>query len=143
MSDSENLAIPRRIIDTNIIIRYLVGDGEDHAIKARQLFKNATDEKVVLVIPEIVFIEAVHVLRSHYKTDRGDIANALRNLIRLPGVETMTPVNVLNKGLDNFETINVPWPDALIAALVSEEDMAVYSFDGHFDKFPDVERLIP
>lgn len=144
MNDLETLGIPRRMIDTNIIIRYLVGDGGDHATKARNLFQNASDGKVILVIPEIVFIEAVHVLRSYYKTNKTDIANALRCLIRLPGVVTSTSIIVLTKGLENFEAVNTPWPDALIAAHAFNANIReIYSFDGHFDKFDGITKIIP
>ncbi len=123
MSDSENSATPRRIIDTNIIIRYIVGDGGDHADKARLLFQGAAEGSIILVIPEIVFIEIVHVLRSYYKHDRSDISKALRLLLHLPGVETMTPASILKMSLDNYEAINAPWPDAQIAAHALEADI--------------------
>jgi len=144
MNALANSDIPRRMIDTNIIIRFLVGDGCDHATKVRNLFQYAADGKVILVIPEIVFIEAVHVLRSYYKTNKSDIVIALRCLIRLPGVETETPVEVLTKGLENYETVNAPWPDALIAAHALYENIPeIYSFDGHFDKFAGIAKIIP
>ena len=145
MNDSETLDIPRRMIDANVIIRYLVGDGGDHAPRARSLFQKAADGQVVLIIPEIVFIETVHVLRSYYKISRNNITQALRGLIRLPGVETVTPISVLTQALDYFETVeNVPWPDAFIAAHALAADMPeVYSFDGHFDKFEGISKLKP
>ncbi len=143
MNDSKISAIPRRIIDTNIIIRYLVGDGADHALQARNLFQSATDGKVILIIPEIVFIEVVHVLKSYYKINKHEIANALYALIHLPGVETTTSIQILIQGLENFKTINAPWPDALIAAYAYDLQLEIYSFDQHFDKFEGVTKIIP
>lgn len=144
MNVSESSGIPQRMIDTNIILRYLVGDGEDQAEKARDLFRCAADGKVILLIAEVVFIEAVHVLSRYYKTQPEHIAKALKGLIRLPGVETTTPVSVLTKALDDFVRIGVPWPDALIAAHAYESGISeVYSFDGHFDKFPGIKKLVP
>jgi predicted nucleic acid-binding protein len=145
MTASEPSGTPRRIVDTNIIIRYLVGDGGDHAARARELFRSASAGGVILVIPEIVFIEAVHVLRgSYYNRERADIAKALRLLLRLPGVETSTPVSILNRSIDNFEAVNASWPDALIAAQAVETGMSeIYSFDGHFDRFAGVTKIVP
>ena len=144
MNDFVNSAIPRRIIDMNIIIRYIVGDGGDHADQARALFQNAAEGNVIFIIPEIVFIETVHVLRSYYNHDRADICKALRLLLRLPGVETMTPVSILKISLDNYEAINVPWPDALIAAHALEADMPeVYPFDPHLGKFAGITIIKP
>lgn len=144
MSDLGISDIPQRMIDTNIVIRFLVGDGGEQAMKARNLFQNAADGKVILVIPEIVFIETVHVLRSYYQTKKADIAGALRCLIRLPGVETTTSISVLTKGVENFEAVNAPWPDALIAAHAFYANTPeIYSFDGHFDRFDGITKIIP
>jgi predicted nucleic acid-binding protein len=132
------------MVDTNVILRYIVGDGGDHADKARLLFQNAAEGKIILVIPEIVFMEIVHVLRSHYKHDRADICKALRLLLRLPGVENMTPVSTLKRSLDNYEATNAPWPDALIAAHALEVDMPeIYSFDPHIGKFAGITKISP
>jgi len=144
MNESANLAIPRRPIDTNVIIRYLVGDGADHAIKAKKIFQDASDQKVILIIPEIVFIEVVFVLNRHYKIAKTEITNALRQLISLPGIQTKTPLSVLKRALDFFENILVPWPDALIAAHALEDGTTeIISFDGHFDKFDGLSKITP
>lgn len=144
MNDSVNSVIPRRMIDTNVIIRYIVGDGGDCADKARALFQNAAEGNIILVIPEIVFIEIVHVLQSYYKHDRADICKALRLLLRLPGVETMTLMSILKRSLDNYEAVNAPWPDALIAAHALEANMPeVYSFDLHLGRFAGITRIAP
>lgn len=144
MGDSVNSVIPRRMIDTNIVIRYIVGDGGDHAERARALFHNAAEGNTVLVIPEVVFIEIVHVLRSYYRHGRADICKALRLLLSLPGVATTTPVSILKRGLENYEAINAPWPDALIAAHALGEVMPeVYSFDTHLGKFAGITIITP
>lgn len=144
MTDSESLVIPRRIVDTNIIIRFLVGDNEVQAQKARSLFVIAEEGRLVLVIPEIVLIEVVHVLHKIYRLEKSSIANAIRNLARFPGVEILTPSEVLIQGLANFESVNAPWSDALIAAYAICLDIPeVYSFDAHLGKFEKIERIAP
>ena len=60
MSDLASSAIiPKSRVDTNIVLRFLVGDGEDHAEKARILFKRASDGEEALVLCDTVFIESV------------------------------------------------------------------------------------
>jgi predicted nucleic-acid-binding protein len=144
MNAFANSVILRRIIDTNVVIRYLVGDGADHAVKAAQLFLDAEAGLVNLVIPEIVLVESVHVLYKGYKLEKAAIVNAMRQLVGLPGVETITPLEVITKGLENFETTNAPWPDALIAAYGAYLGLPeIYSFDGHFDKFNGIIKIEP
>lgn len=144
MSGFENSGIARRIIDTNIIIRYLVGDGGDRAERATRLFLAAEAGQVILIIPEIVLVEVVHVLSKIYKLEKTVIANTIRKLLKLSGIKTITPLVVVIKGLENFEMVNVPWPDALIVAYAQHLGLPeIYSFDGHFDKFENIVKIEP
>ena len=141
MDESKDLAtIPKSRIDTNIIIRFLVGDGGEHADKARALFQHATGGAEILILCDTVFIEAVFVLQSYYKHSRTNISNALHALIRLPGVETETETATLSQALAFFEANGIDWADAIIAAKALAAEQEVYSFDDHFDKFPGVKR---
>jgi predicted nucleic-acid-binding protein len=74
------------LVDTNLIVRYLVQDDEQHAKAAGALFK-ACDrgELVILILPEVL-AECVLVLASFYEHPQGDIASALGALISSPGV---------------------------------------------------------
>jgi predicted nucleic acid-binding protein len=144
MNDSENSGIPRRIIDTNIIIRYLTRDIPERAIKACRLFMQAQDNEFVLLIPEVVFVEVIHVLTKIYHLEKSSVINSLRGLIKIPGVETVTPYNTIIQALANYESTNAPWPDALIAAhAAQQEPPEVYSFDTHLDKFGGIVKLEP
>jgi predicted nucleic acid-binding protein len=141
MSESPDLAtIPKSRIDTNIVIRFLVGDGGDHAVKARGLFKRASDGEEVLILCDTIFIEVVFVLQSYYKHSRADISKTLRSFIRLPGIETETETATLAQALEFYEMNGIDWADAIVAAKALAADQAVYSFDNHFDKFRGVKR---
>ncbi len=132
--------IPKSRIDTNIIIRFLVGDGGDHANKAKALFERAAAGEEILVLCDTIFIETVFVLQSYYKHSRTDISKALRALIRLPVIETETEVATLAQALDFYEMDGIDWADAIVAAKALTYGQAVYSFDHHFNKFPGVIR---
>lgn len=141
MNESENLGIiPKSRIDTNIVIRFLIGDGGDKAEKVQNLFKRVSEGKERLILCDTVFIEIVFVLQSVYKRERVDISNALRTLIRLPGIETETNIIILSQALAFYEMNGIDWADAVIAAKALAGGQAVYSFDNHFSKFPGVKR---
>ena len=141
MNDSPSSATPSKSrIDTNIVIRFLVGDGGDHAAKARALLKRAADGKEVLVLCDTIFIETVFVLSGYYRHDRAAIAKALRAFIRLPGIETETEPAILAQALEFYEIKDIDWADAIIAAKALAAGQVVYSFDNHFAKFPGVKR---
>ena len=126
----------RRLVDTNLIVRYLVQDHEKHAKAAGKLFDACDRGDVVIVVLPAVLAECVFVLESFYEHPRGDIASALGRLISSPGVEIDAAINL--DALDRYRKTKVHFVDCLIAASAATENMPVASFDQDFRKFTDV-----
>jgi predicted nucleic acid-binding protein len=126
----------RRLVDTNLIVRYLVQDHEKHAKAAGKLFDACDRGDVVIVVLPAVLAECVFVLESFYEHPRGDIASALGRLISSPGVEIDVAIHV--DALDRYRETKVHFVDCLIAATAATENMPVASFDQDFRKFTDV-----
>jgi predicted nucleic-acid-binding protein len=126
----------RRLVDTNLIVRYLVQDHEKHAKAAGKLFDACDRGDVVIVVLPAVLAECVFVLESFYEHPRGDIASALGRLISSPGVEIDAAIHL--DALDRYRKTKVHFVDCLIAATAATEDMPVASFDQDFRKFTDV-----
>jgi predicted nucleic acid-binding protein len=127
----------RRLVDTNLIVRYLVQDHEKHAKAAGKLFDACDRGEIVVVVLPSVLAECVFVLESFYDHPRGSIARALAGLISSPGVEISEPKNHLD-ALDRYGRLNVHFVDCLIAATAATEGIPVASFDQDFRKFADV-----
>ncbi len=127
----------RRLVDTNLIVRYLVQDHEKHAKAAGKLFDACDRGEVVIVALPAVLAECVFVLESFYEHPRGDIASALGRLISSPGVE-ISAVETHLDALDRYRKTKVHFVDCLIAATAVTENMPVASFDEDFRKFTDV-----
>jgi predicted nucleic acid-binding protein len=126
----------RRLVDTNLIVRYLVQDHEKHAKAAGKLFDACDRGDVVIVVLPAVLAECVFVLGSFYEHPRGDIASALGRLISSPGVEIDAAIHL--DALDRYRKTKVHFVDCLIAATAATEDMPVASFDQDFRKFTNV-----
>jgi predicted nucleic acid-binding protein len=126
----------RRLVDTNLIVRYLVQDHEKHAKAAGKLFDACDRGDVVIVVLPAVLAECVFVLESFYEHPRGDIASALGRLISSPGVEIDVAIHL--DALDRYRETKVHFVDCLIAATAATENMPVASFDQDFRKFTDV-----
>ena len=126
----------RRLVDTNLIVRYLVQDHEKHAKAAGKLFDACDRGDVVIVVLPAVLVECVFVLESFYEHPRGDIASALGRLISSPGVEIDAAIHL--DALDRYRKTKVHFVDCLIAATAATENMPVASFDQDFRKFTDV-----
>ncbi len=127
----------RRLVDTNLIVRYLVQDHEKHAKAAGRLFDACDRGDVVIVVLPGVLAECVFVLESFYEHPRGDIASALGRLISSPCVE-IDGAAIHMDALDRYRKTKVHFVDCLIAATAATENMPVASFDQDFRKFTDV-----
>ncbi|HEV2400642.1 MAG TPA: PIN domain-containing protein [Candidatus Sulfotelmatobacter sp.] len=126
-----------RLVDTNLIVRYLVQDHEKHARAAGKLFDACDRGDVVIVVLPVVLAECVFVLESFYQHPRPDIASALGRLISSPGVE-ITEVTVHLDALNRYKRTKVHFVDCLIAATAAAKNVLVSSFDQDLRKFVDV-----
>ncbi len=127
----------RRLVDTNLIVRYLTQDHEKHAKAAGRLFDACDRGDVVIVVLPAVLAECLFVLESFYEHPRGDIASALGRLISSLFVEIDGAAIHLD-ALDRYRKTKVHFVDCLIAATAATENMPVASFDQDFRKFTDV-----
>jgi predicted nucleic-acid-binding protein len=127
----------RRLVDSNLIVRYLVQDHEKHAKAAGKLFDACDRGDVVIVMLPAVLAECVFVLESFYEHPRGDITSALGRLISSPGVE-MDGAAIHLDALDRYRKTKVHFVDCLIAATAATENLPVASFDQGLRKFTDV-----
>lgn len=127
----------RRLVDTNLIVRYLVQDHENHARAAGKLFEACDRGELVIVLLPAVLAECVFVLESFYRQARGKIASTLGTLISSPGVEIGQAAVHLD-ALGRYGKTKVHFVDCLIAAAASAEKIPVATFDLGFRKFADV-----
>ncbi|RLB74991.1 MAG: VapC toxin family PIN domain ribonuclease [Deltaproteobacteria bacterium] len=73
-----------KAIDTNILIRFLIGDDELQAKKVYTIFKTAELEKKELFVPLLVILEMVWVLESVYDIPRAEILDSINDLLLMP-----------------------------------------------------------
>ncbi len=73
-----------RAIDTNILVRFLVGDDKSQTEKVYKLFKKTESTNGTLFVPFLVVIELVWVLESVYDIPRTAIIESISDLILMP-----------------------------------------------------------
>ena len=127
----------QRLVDTNLIVRYLVEDHERYAKAAVKLFDACDRGDVVIVVLPAVLAESVFVLEFFYERARKDIASALGRLISSPGVE-ISGTEIHLDALDRYRRTKIHFVDCLLAATAAAENTPVASFDQDFRKFTDV-----
>lgn len=77
MNFPESGPLMNEILDTNVLVRFLVGDVPAHQEQARQWFAEAEKGKRRIMITPLVIAETIFVLESFYKKLRPEIAKSV------------------------------------------------------------------
>jgi predicted nucleic-acid-binding protein len=93
-------------LDTNVVLRFLTRDDPAQAARARALIETKS-----IFVSRTVVLETEWVLRSGYRLGRSSIAQGLKRLIGLPGVE-VEDADVVWQALDWFDA-RLDFADAL------------------------------
>jgi predicted nucleic acid-binding protein len=123
----------RYLVDTNVLLRFLVGEPAPQAAAARKLFTRAAAGEVVLDVSPVIVAETIYTLVSFYGVDRKAAAAKLALLLQQHGVQLREQSQVIN-ALERLQSSNVGFADAFLAAGAEEEKVAVASFDRDFEK---------
>jgi len=117
----------KKVLDTNILIRFFTNDSKVMAHKAETLLKNA--KKNELVISDVIIAEIVWVLESFYQLPKNEIIEKLQGLLSLDKFDINR--NLLFKTIEYYENSNISYTDAYLLAFnsVSVKNGVVYSFD--------------
>lgn len=116
------------LLDTNIIIRFLVGDHEEHLKKSKEIFRDIENLKSEVIILDTVLMEAFFVLTKFYKLPQSEIINDLKVILSLEGVVNSDKV-VLFETLSLIDQKNIDFVDALICAKSKLQGFGKLSFD--------------
>jgi len=71
-------------VDTNILVRFLVGDDAIQSKKVYKLFKKAESKSDTLFISLLVIFELIWVLESAYEISRGKIVESISDMFLMP-----------------------------------------------------------
>ena len=133
-----------RSIDTNILLRHLLQDHDDHSPRASALLLKVRRGQQTIFCPTTVIFEAIYILHDRIGLPRNDIAWALKNLIDLPNY-VMRDEDVVLDALEFWVNQSpLDYADCYHLALTKELGMTeIYTFDRKMDRFPGVERIEP
>lgn len=132
----------RLILDTNVVVRFLVSEPRDQAAAATRLFELCDARKLILVFEPLVVAEVIFVLTSFYKRSRAEIASAMERILSSPGLECGRRPET-EKALRHYRTSTVHWVDCFLAATSEISGSAVASFDRDFDSLAGAARVDP
>ena len=122
-----------KIIDANIVLRYLLNDVKELADKATLIIEN--DD---VLIPVEIIAEIVYVLEKVYKADRNDILSSLDGLRNYENI-SIDEQEVVSSALKYYASIKLDFVDCLLLSYHSVKKFQIETFDDKLRK--QLERI--
>ena len=127
-----------KILDANIIIRYLVEDDK----KKVDAIESLLQSNETLTLTDVTISEIIWVLSSYYQETKDEIIKKITVLIHLSSIKSNK--NLILRALDIYQKNNIDWIDAYLSAYAIENNIdGIYSYDQDFDKVKKVKRIEP
>lgn len=121
------------LLDANIIIRFLVGDNEEHLKISTRYFEQIEQGSLEVEILSSVLMEVFFVLTKFYKISKVEVISDLKTILSLVGVVNKDK-GILFETLNIIEHKNIDFVDALICAKCKLQDYDKLSFDADLKK---------
>ena len=133
-----------RVIDTNVLIYHLLGQGGELTERSSALFRRLRSGEESVHLPITALFECVYTCQSSFKVPNDVLAPILKQIVGFPGVD-VEHRQALVETLDLW-TIQGPlsFADCYHLALTKALGMTeIYTFDRKMDRFPGVDRVEP
>jgi predicted nucleic-acid-binding protein len=118
------------LIDTNIILRYLLDDHLEFSPKALQFMTEISNAEKKAEILDVVVLECIYVMEKFYKIPRDAIADRLSRILSFGGIINSNKA-ILVSALLTYQKLPIDFVDCLLNAY-SCQDKVVVSFDRDF-----------
>ena len=103
-----------KAIDTNILVRFLVGDDQKQAERVYKLFKRTESRQKELFVSLLVVLELLWVLEAVYQINRKEILDSLSDLLLMP-IFKFENLNAIQKFIVSANNNKYDLSDLLIA----------------------------
>ena len=134
------MKLPQKVylIDTNVVLRYLLGDHPEFSPKAEAFMTDVSTGTKKAEILDIVIVECVYVMEKFYKIPKTEIVEKLSSLLNFTGIVNPDRSELLEAVL-KFKDSNVDIVDCILAACSSPEKVVI-SFDKDMKKLKAVSE---
>lgn len=115
----------KAVIDTNILVRFLVNDAPEQVSKIEALFKKAKPKE--FIVDDVMLIECAFVMLSWYKLSKEEVIEKLGTLILYEKFD----VNItrFQRILELYSSFSISFIDAYLSAIAVEKNLKLYTFD--------------
>ena len=117
-----------KIVDANIVLRYLLNDHEELSDEATIIIENND-----LLLPNEVIAEIVYVLEKVYGVKNDEISNILLELFKYKNI-VVSDLEVLEEAFSLFSRRRLDFVDTLLYAYNKVKRYEIYTFDKKLNK---------
>lgn len=114
----------KNLLDTNLIIRFLVNDDPEKVNRVEKLLTNKDNTNILL---DTIVAEIIWVLSSYYSLKKAEVIEKIRALIHLDTIDCNAVL--INKALSLWEENNISYIDSYLAAIASLGNISLFSYD--------------
>ena len=134
------MKLPRKVylIDTNVVLRYLLGDHPEFSPKAEAFMTDVSTGTKKAEILDIVIVECVYVMEKFYKIPKTEIVEKLSGIMNFSGIVNPDRSEIL-EALLKYENSSIDIVDCILAARSSPEKVVI-SFDKDIKKLKAVSE---
>jgi len=120
------------LIDTNVILRYLLGDHPTFSPQAAAFMQEVYKGAKKVQILESVLVECIYVMEKYYQISRSEIVDKLSKILNFSGIVNRDRSEMLI-ALLNYQSSKIDIVDCLLAARSSPSKIVI-SFDKDLQK---------
>ena len=134
------MKLPQKVylIDTNVVLRYLLGDHPEFSPKAEAFILDVSKGVKKAEIPDVVIVECVYVMEKFYEIPKTEIVEKLSGILNFSGIVNPDRSEIL-EALLKYENSNIDIVDCILAACSSPEKVVI-SFDKDMKKLKAVSE---
>ncbi len=136
------MKLPRKVylIDTNVVLRYLLGDHPEFSPKAEAFMFDVSKGVKKAGILDVVIVECIYVMEKYYEIPKTEIVEKLGGILNFPGIVNPDRSEIL-EALLKYENSNIDIVDCILAARSSPEKVVI-SFDKDMKKLKAVNKTL-
>jgi predicted nucleic-acid-binding protein len=123
------MKLPLKIIDANVILRFLLADDKRLFPKARNFIQRLESGEEEVLLRELIFAEVVWVLHKVYEVPRKEINERFSTLIKFQGIKTLWDKDLFVASLGYYSEQSIDIQDIFLAVLSKKMQAQVITFD--------------
>ena len=117
------------VIDTSVVLKWFNQKNESHVKIAHQIYKDMLDNKIVLVVPNLMVIEIVNALKKGKNMPLVEIKRIIDDFFSLPLIIKESSQAIFEQTAEAMETYNIAAYDALFVAEAKDSECRLISDD--------------